>query len=162
MPKTRNRDIKILGALWLGLGSLGFVYAFTALFPLTQGYTPSATAVNEGYWIYILGALVIGTIGAVNGIALLRRYPVARRLLAITSLVLFLPAAVLVLPLLVVIPSLWLTSSGKAALQSYMAREGDEQLQPYRMAILARTVFVVQVLAFLGGFVLFLAYWIAV
>ena len=125
MPKTRNRDIKILGALWLGLGSLGFVYAFGALFPLTRGDTPSATAVNEGYWVYILGALVIGTIGAVNGFALLRRHPVAGRLLAITSLVLFLPAALFVIPLLVVVPSLWLKSSGKVALESYIAREDE-------------------------------------
>ena len=125
MPKTRNRDIKILGAAWLGLGSLGFVYAFVALFPLTQGDTPSPTAISEGYWVYLLGALVIGIIGMVSGLALLRRHAVTRRLLAISSLVLLIPSAVLVVPLLVVMPSLWLTSSGKVALETYIAREDE-------------------------------------
>ena len=123
MPKTTNRNIKVLGIAWLGLGGLGFAYVFIALFPLVQGNAPSATAVREGYWVYIVGALVIGAIGMVNGLALLRRHGVAHRLLAISSLVLLLPSAVFIVPLLVVLPSLWLASSGKQALESYMARE---------------------------------------
>ena len=125
MPKTTNLNIKILGSAWLGLGGLGFAYALVALFPLVQGNTPSATAVSEGYWVYIVGALVIGAIGMVNGLALLRRYRVARRILAISSLVLLLPSATMIVPLLVTGPSLWLTLSrdGKEAFESYMARE---------------------------------------
>ena len=123
MPETNNRNIKILGSAWLGLGGIGIAYALIALIPLAQGNTPSATAVSEGYWVYIVGAHVIGIIGMVNRLALLRRYRVARRILAISSLVLLLPSAALIVPLLVVLPSLWLTSSGKQALESYLARE---------------------------------------
>ena len=124
MPETKNRNFKVLGAAWLGLGGLGIGYAFISLFPLAQGNTPSATAVAEGYWVFNLLGLVMGAIGMVNGLALLRRYPVAR-LLAIWSSVLFLPLAGLIVPLLVIGPSLWLMLSkdGKEAFDSYMARE---------------------------------------
>ena len=123
--ETNNRNIKRLGAAWLGLGGLAFVYVFIQLFSLAQGNTPSATAVSDGYWVFFGGALVIGTIGMVNGLALLRRNPVARRFLAISSLVLLLPSLGLLVPLLVVMPSLWLTLSkdGNEAFESYMARE---------------------------------------
>ena len=47
MPKTINRNIKILGAVWLGLGGLAFSYAFPVLFSLAQGNAPSAVAVSE-------------------------------------------------------------------------------------------------------------------
>ena len=68
---------------------------------------------------------VVGAICMGNGLALLRRNPVARRLLAISSLVLLLPSAGFVVPLVVVLPSIWLTLSpgGKEAYESYMARE---------------------------------------
>ena len=60
----------------------------------------------------------------VNGLVLLSRIPVARPVLAVSSLVLLLPSVALVVPLLVVGPSLWLTLSndGKEAFGSYMAR----------------------------------------
>ena len=125
MPQTNNRNIKILGAAWLGLGILSFAYAFISLFPLAQGNAPSATAVADGYWVFIALGIVLGAIGVVNGLALLRRSAVARRLLAISSLVLLLPSLGLVVPLLVVGPSIWLTLSrdGKEAFESYMARD---------------------------------------
>ena len=125
MLGTNNRKIKILGAAWLGLGGLAFAYVLVNLLLLAKGDTPSATEVSDGYWVFFLGALVIGAIGMVNGLALLRRNPLARRLLAISSLVLLLPSAALLVPLLVVLPSLWLTLSpgGKEALESYMVRE---------------------------------------
>ena len=67
----------------------------------------------------------------VNGLALLRRNSMGRRLLAISSLVLLVPSAVGVvtgigIPFLVfVAASLWLTLTrgGKEAYESYMARE---------------------------------------
>ena len=125
MPETANGKIKILGAAWLGLGGLAFLYAFISLYPLAQGKYPSAPAVSEGSWVYALGALVMGAIGMVNGLALLRRNPVARRVLAISSLVLLLPSTVLLVPLLIVGPSIWLTLSkdGKEAFERYIARE---------------------------------------
>ena len=125
MPETKNRNIKILGAAWLGLGGLALAYAFIALFPLAQGNAPSATSVSDGYWVFIALGLVMGAIGMVNGLVLLRRYPVARPVLAISSLVLLLPSATFFVPLLIVVPSLWLTLSGdgKKAFESYMARE---------------------------------------
>ena len=74
--------------------------------------------------------LVLGAIPTVNGFALLRRHPVARPVLAISSLVLLIPSALGVvtgigIPLLVVVvASLWLTLTrgGKEALEGYMAR----------------------------------------
>ena len=61
----------------------------------------------------------------VNGLALLRRNRVARLVLATSSVVLLLPSLALIVPLLVVLPSLWLTLSGdgKDAFEIYMARE---------------------------------------
>ena len=123
MPHSRK--IKILGAAWLGLGGLPLTYALPVLFSLAQGNTPSAATVAEGYWVFFLGALVIGAIGVVNGLVLLLRNRVARPVLAISSLVFLLPSIALVMPLLVVAPSLWLTLSrgGKETLEGYMARE---------------------------------------
>ena len=125
MPETNNRKIKILGSAWLGLGGLAFAYVFVDLFSLAQGNSPSATEVADGYWVFFLGALVIGAIGIANGLALLLRSPVARPVLAISSLVLLLPSVGLLVPLLVVVPSLWLTlaKDGKEAFESYVARE---------------------------------------
>ena len=125
MPEANDRNIKILGAAWLGLGGLAFAYAFISLFPLAQGNAPTATEVSDGYWVFVGLGLVIGAIGMVNALALLRRHPVARPVLAISSWILLLPAAAFVVPLLVVAPSLWLTlsRSGKEALESYMATE---------------------------------------
>ena len=122
MPESNNRRIKILGAAWLGLGGLGFAYVFINL---AQDYPPSATEVSDGFWVFILLALVVAAIGMVNGLALLRRNRVARRFVVISSLVLLLPSAAFIVPLLVVVPSLWLTLSrdGKEAFESYMARE---------------------------------------
>ena len=128
MPDTNNRKlIKILGAAWLGLGGLGFAYVFINLFPFAQGNAPSATEVSDGYWVFVGLGLVMGAIGTVNGLTLLRRNPVARRVLAISSWVLLLPAAAFFVPLLVVLPSLWLALSrdGKEAFESYMSREKD-------------------------------------
>ena len=124
MPETYDRKIKILGAAWLVLGVLAFVFAIVTLFPLALGDTPTETEVSDGYWVFAALGLVIGAIGMVNGSALLRRNPVARPII-LGSSILLLPSAGLVLPLLIVAPSLWLTLSGdgKEALESYMARE---------------------------------------
>ena len=123
MLGTKNRNIKILGAAWLALGGLAFAYALINLFPLAQGHVPSATEVSDGYWVFLALSLVIGGIGMVNGFALMRRHPVARPLIAISS-VLLLPTVSLLVPVLVVAPSLWLTLSrgGKEAFESYVAR----------------------------------------
>ena len=125
MPETINRNIKILGAAWVGLGGLSIAYAVISLFPLAEGNAPSATAVAEGYWVFVVLGLVIGVIGLVNGLALLRRNPVARPLLVVSSLLLLLPSVGLVVPLLVVLPSLWLTLSrgGKEEFESFMGGE---------------------------------------
>lgn len=68
--------------------------------------------------------LAIGVICVVSGLGLLLRSPVARPFLIISSIV-FIPLVGLVVPLLVLAPSLWLTVStgGKKAFESYMARE---------------------------------------
>lgn len=125
MPETNNRNIRILGAAWLALGGLALVYVIINLFSLAQGNAPSATEVSDGYWVFFVGALVIGIAGMANGFSLLLRNPVARPLLAVSSLLL-LPTAFAIVPLLVVAPSLWLALSGdgKKALESYIAREG--------------------------------------
>ena len=122
MTETHDRKFKILGAAWLGLGVLMFAYAFINLFPLALGNAPSATEVSDGYWVFIALGLVIGAIGTVNGLALLRRNPMARPVLLVSSLLL-LTTATLLVPLLVVVPSLWLTLSrdGKQAFEGYMA-----------------------------------------
>ena len=67
----------------------------------------------------------------VNGLTLLRRNRIARPLIAISSLVFLIPSLPLVLTgigipvLLILVASLWLTLStrGKEALESYLARE---------------------------------------
>ena len=125
MPETNNRNIKILGAAWLILGGLGLVYVLVNLFSLVQGNSPSDTEVSDGYWVFFVGAIVIGAIGMVNGLALLSRILVARPVLVISSLVLLLPSTAWLVPLLVVAPSLWpgLSSGGKEAFESYVARE---------------------------------------
>ena len=125
MPETKYRYIKILGAAWLGLGGIASIYVNGTLIPLALGNTPSATDVSDGYWVFFVGGLVIGTIGMVNGLALLRRNSAARPLLLISSVVLLLPSIGLLVPLLVVVPSLWLTLSGdgKEVYTSYIARE---------------------------------------
>ncbi len=124
MAETNSRRFKILGVGWLGLGALSFAYVFINLFSLAQGHAPSATEVSDGFWVFLWGAIVIGAIGVVNGSALLLRNPAARPLLSISSLILLLPSIGLLVPLLVVFPSLWLALSkdGKKALESYMAR----------------------------------------
>ena len=126
MGETNNRMFKILGAAWLSLGGLSLAVVFINLLPLVQDKTPSGLLESgDGWWIVDLVFFVVGAIGMVNGLALLRRNPVARPLLAISSLVLLLPSAGFVVPLLVVVPRLWLTLSrgGKEALESYMVRE---------------------------------------
>ena len=125
MPDPSNRKFKILGAAWLGLGGLSLAFAFVTLLPLAQGNAPSATEVSDGYWVFVALGLVTGAIGMVNGLALLGRHPVARRVIAISLWLLLLPAAGFVFPILIVAPSLWLTLSrdGKEAFESYMARE---------------------------------------
>ena len=116
-----NRNFKILGAAWLVLGGLGFALV---VLNLTLDYPPSATEGSDGYWVFLILYLVMGAIGLVNGLALLRRIRVARRLVAISSLVLLLPSAAFIVPLLVVGPSLWLWfGGGKEAFESYIARD---------------------------------------
>lgn len=88
MTETGTGKFKILSAAWLGMGGLFLTYALPNLFSLAQGNAPSAGAVSEGYWFYLVGALVMGAIGMANGLALLRRSPVTRPLLAVSSLVL--------------------------------------------------------------------------
>jgi uncharacterized membrane protein len=73
-------------------------FAFVTLLPLAQGNAPSATEVSDGYWVFVALGLVTGAIGMVNGLALLRRHPVARRVIAISSWLVLLPAAGLVFP----------------------------------------------------------------
>ena len=75
--------------------------------------------------------VVLGSVQFANGLALLRRNRKARRLLAISSIILLIPSiggavAIIGIPeLLVVVASLWLTLSkdGKKAFESYMAKE---------------------------------------
>ena len=125
MPETNNRKFNVLGAAWLGLAGLFFAVVFINLLPLVQGESPSGLFESgDGWWIVDLVFLVAGAIWMVNGLALLRRNPAARPLLVISSIVL-LPSVGLLIPLLVVVPSLWLTLSrgGKEALESYLARE---------------------------------------
>ena len=135
MPDTKNRKFKILGAGWLGIGGLALAVVLLALvqfaiawFQFAQGNAPSPVEVEDGFWngpIFVLVFLVVGSICLVNGLALLRRNPMARPVLATSSLVLLIPSAILVPLLGVVAPSLWVTLSrgGKEAFESYMARE---------------------------------------
>ena len=105
MPETKNRKFKILGAGWLGLAGLVFALVLISLFPLVQGNTPSPFEAGDEGPMVVLMFFVIGAICTVNGLALLRRNPVARPLLIVTS-ILLLPFATLAVPLLVVVPSL--------------------------------------------------------
>ena len=133
MLGTSNRNIKILGAAWLGLGGIFLALAFVAFLSVVIGDDPELQAFESGdkWWVVVLVLLVLGAIPMVNGLTLLRRNSVARRLLAISSIVLLLPSAygastIFGIPaLLVVVASLWLTLSrgGKRAFESYMARE---------------------------------------
>ena len=116
MLGTWDRNIKILGAAWLFLGG-------TTLY--------AALDLRHIGLVFVLALLVWGSVQVANGLTLLLRYPVARRLLTISSLVLLIPSitgalAIIVIPaLLVVVGSLWLTLSknGKKAFESYIARE---------------------------------------
>ena len=122
MPKTNDRRFKVLGTGWLALGGFALAVVIINLLPLLQGDTPSGLFESgQGWWIVDLVILVVGTIGMVNGYALLSRSPIARSFLAISSIVL-LPSAPFLVPLLVVAPSLWLTLSedGKQSLGSYL------------------------------------------
>ena len=126
MRWANNRNIKILGSAWLILGGLALVGVLLAL-----GQILFSSEEAEGGVIFVLVLLVLGAISSVNGLALLRRYPIARPLIAITSLVLLIPSipgvvsGVGIPAFLVLVASLWLTLSrgGKEALESYMARE---------------------------------------
>ena len=127
MLGTRDRNIKLLGATWLVLGG-------TVLF----------VALDLGHFglVFSLVLLVWGSVQVANGLTLLLRYPVARRLLAISSLVLLIPSIyygvfsfnLAGIPiLLVVVASLWLTLSkdGKKAFESYIAREDGSREDGY-------------------------------
>ena len=123
MPGSNDRNIKILGAAWLVLGGLAVALVLISLFPLLQGNTPSPFEAGDEWPIVVLVFAVVAAIGVVNGLALLRRKRIAPPLLAISSSVLLLPSIGLLVPLLVVAPSLWLTLSqgGKEAFESYLA-----------------------------------------
>ena len=136
MSETKNRKFKVLGAGWLGLGGIFLALAFIAFVSVVLGDDSAGQAFEAGnkWWIVVLVLLGIGAVLMVPGSALLRRNPVARPLLIVSSLVLLIPSTVgvvaagdvvnLVGALLVVVPSLWLTLSkgGKKAYESYMAR----------------------------------------
>ncbi|MDA1347919.1 MAG: hypothetical protein O3A47_03510 [Chloroflexi bacterium] len=133
MPKANNRNIKILGAGWLVLGGIFLAIALVAFLSVVIGNDPDGQAFESGdkWWIVVLVLLALGAVPMVNGLALLRRNPVARPLIAISSLVFLIPSAAgaatgVGIPfLLVVLASLWFTSSknGKKAFESYVARE---------------------------------------
>ena len=125
MTQNNNRKFKILGAAWLGLGGLCFTVVVINLLPLFNDNTPSGLFESgDGWWIVDLVIIVVGAIGMFNGLAIMRRIPVARPVLAISSLLL-LPSVSFMVPVLVLAPSLWLTftGEGKEALESYLARE---------------------------------------
>ncbi len=122
---TKSRNIKILGAVWLGVGGLAFAWVLSDLVPRVQGKsTLGLFESGDAWWVVVLVFLAIGVICVVSGLGLLLRSPVARPFLIISSIV-FIPLVGLVVPLLVLAPSLWLTVStgGKKAFESYMARE---------------------------------------
>ena len=125
MNEIRNRKFKFLGSGWLIIGVLGFTYLTVNFISLAQGNTPSQTEVSDGYWVFFWGSLVIGVIGVVCGLAILLRYRQAGPLVAISSVLLLFPALAIVVPLLVVVPSLWLTftQDGKGAFRRYVAME---------------------------------------
>ena len=130
---TNNRKIKILGAGWLVLGGIFLALALLAFLSVVIGDDPTGQAFESGdkWWIVVLVLLGLGAIPMANGLALLRRNPAARPLVAISSVVLLIPSAAsavtgLGIPFLAVVAfSLWLTLSqrGKEALEGYMARE---------------------------------------
>ena len=138
MRGASNRNIKILGGAWLVLGVVALVRA--ALGVAQQIIEPSGAA----DWVdFSLFMAIMGAVHMVNGWVLLRRKPMTRPLLAISSsvlLILYVLGAVSppeysgagrigpidsVPPLLVLVASLWLTmwGRGKRALESYVARE---------------------------------------
>ncbi len=130
MLGTKNRNIKILGGAWLAGGGVAFV---VALFAVAQLIIAPSAAENEviGGLAFVVVLLVLGSVGIVNGLVLLRRNPIARPLIAISSLVFLVPSLPglvkgdigSVLTLLVIAASLWLTltRSGKDVLESYLA-----------------------------------------
>ena len=116
---ANSRSLVLHGLAW---EASPFATVLLALVQLPQGDA------EGGFWggfVFVMVLLVLGAIQTVNGLALLRRNPVARPLLAITSLVLLVPSVLAVFPLLVVLPSLWVTLStgGKEAFESYTPRE---------------------------------------
>ena len=124
MLGTKNRNIKILGATWLGVGALFFALVLSDLLPRLQGQSALGLFESgDAWWIVALVFLVIGAICTVSGLGLLRRNPVARPFLIISSIVLV-PLVGLLVPILLLAPSLWLTLSGggKEAFESYVAR----------------------------------------
>ena len=127
MPETTKRNIRLLGVGWLGFGVLLFALAFIAFLSVVLGDDPATQAFESGdkWWIVVTALLVLGAVPIASGLLLLRRHPAARRLIAITSIVLLVPSIGALVPLLVVAPSLWLTltGDGKKILESYMARE---------------------------------------
>ena len=135
MPKASSRNIKILGAAWLVLGGIFLALALVAFLSVVIGDDPEGQAFESGdkWWIVVSALLVLGSIPMISGLALLLRNPVARPIIAISSLVLLVPSAAgtitgIGIPfLLLVAASLWLTLSkgGKEALESYMARRTD-------------------------------------
>ena len=129
MRGTSNRNIKILGAAWLVGGGLFFAIA---LFAIVQVIIDTSAAEDGllGGVVFVLVLLVLGATFSVNGLALLRRSPATRPLIAISSLVLLIPSAggavtgIGIPAFLMVVASLWLTlsSGGKEALESYMTK----------------------------------------
>ena len=93
MPETTNRKFKILGTAWLALGGIFLALALLAFVSVVLGDDPDAQAFEAGdkWWIVVLVLLGVGAILMVPGLALLRRDPVARSLLIISSLVLLIP-----------------------------------------------------------------------
>ncbi len=133
MFKTKNRKFKVLGAGWLGMGIPFLALAFIAFLSVILGDDPATAAFESGdkWWIVVLVLSMLGAIPTFAGLALLRRSPAARPLIATAALVLLIPSAISViagfgvLMLMVVVPSLWFTLSGggKEAFEGYMARE---------------------------------------
>ena len=123
MSESNSRIFKALAVAWLGLGGFFFGVVLINLLPLVQGNTPSGLFESGGgWWIVDSVFLVMGAIWAANGLALFRRSPAARPLTVVSSLVL-LPTVGLIIPLLVLVPSLWIVLSrrGKEAFGSYIA-----------------------------------------
>ncbi len=99
-------------------------FGLSDLLPRLQGQSALGLFESgDAWWIVALVFLVIGAICTVSGLGLLRRNPVARPFLIISSIVLV-PLVGLLVPILLLAPSLWLTLSGggKEAFESYVAR----------------------------------------